>query len=276
MEEAGQSNTAVFLGDLSDAWVAAIAESLPPSTIRIDHDGELADQWPSGITEGAALFLQRAILTGWDAERIRRARRSGLFARVVLIVGPHSRYEAVQRWSALVDAILPEATASEVISRHLNAPPSPAQPAQRGSSLRVISSNHELRAALTDACALAGYKAVAIRDWSDAPTGIPCVWDVPVLEPDWQSMLASQTGNRPVVALIGFANRELVSSARRQGAAACLDLPCDPADLVFVLDRLTAASGRARRLDPGHDGSLRTPTRTFDRSRSMVARDTPP
>ena len=43
------------------------------------------------------------------------------------------------------------------------------------------------------------------------------------------------------------ADRATVGLARASGAFACLDLPCDPADLRFVLDRLAARIGSTTR-----------------------------
>jgi hypothetical protein len=66
-------------------------------------------------------------------------------------------------------------------------------------------------------------------------------------------MLKQEADTRPVLALMGFADRELVSLARSLGASACLDLPVDPADLAFVLDRMTARERRSGAgLDPAH------------------------
>ena len=51
-----------------------------------------------------------------------------------------------------------------------------------------------------------------------------------------------------MVALLGFADRATVGQARAHGASACLELPFDLADLVFVLDRLAAP-----RIEPAHE-----------------------
>ena len=50
--------------------------------------------------------------------------------------------------------------------------------------------------------------------------------------------------------LLGFPDREMVTSARSRGAWACLDSPCDPADLAWVLDRV--ATGTISMQDRGH------------------------
>jgi hypothetical protein len=85
-------------------------------------------------------------------------------------------------------------------------------------------------------------------DFAVGPPAALCVWDVPVLEPGWSKDLSRRAKLGMVVALMGFADRSLVRQARAAGASACLDLPCDPADLVDVLDRLASL-----RLDGAHD-----------------------
>jgi hypothetical protein len=251
MDEPGQpAPSTVILGDLGDPWVAAMADALSRDALRIDCGGDLPETWPAEIPSGSTLVLQRASLTNTDAERLRRARRAGRFARVILVVGPHARYDHVQRWSTLVEAIIPEATAAEVLARHLGEPGARPRPARR-TAICVISTDHELRTSLAESCAQHGYDPSAARDWSQAPRNGIAVWDVPVLETDWPRTLAHEAARRPVVALIGFADRGLVTLARSRGAAACLDLPCDPADLAFTLARI-AARAEGTRIEPGH------------------------
>jgi len=55
--------------------------------------------------------------------------------------------------------------------------------------------------------------------------------------------------------MIGFADRGLVTEARAAGASACLDFPCDLADLAFVLARLADRAETA----PGFDASHAVP-----------------
>jgi hypothetical protein len=114
-------------------------------------------------------------------------------------------------------------------------------------ALAVVGTNFELRRTLADACEALGYPALPASDWSEAaPTG-PAIWDVPVLEPDWPRALMRRSRLGPVVVLLGFADRALVTQARAHGAAACLELPYDVFDLGHVLDRVTAPRG-----EPAH------------------------
>lgn len=255
MPQAGPS--VLFVGDLADPWVNALASVLPPSTPRLDCPDFLPESWPSAALGACVVVLHRGILSNTDAARLHalRNRPSGP-PRVVLCVGPHARYFQVECWRPLVDAILPEATALDILARHA-APPDTFAPERDTLRNRprivVVSSNFELRLTLSDACQRAGYPAQPVPGWADAPPDWPSVWDVPVLEPDWPEILAREAASRPVLALLPFADRETVSLARSQGASACLDLPLDPADLAFVLDRINATQpGSKIALDPAH------------------------
>ena len=103
---------------------------------------------------------------------------------------------------------------------------------------------------LVEACASAGYRASAVDDLDAAgsasaePTAPPgaervlTIWDVPVLEPDWAERLERRTRSTgPLIALFGFADREVVATAKARGAVACLELPFDVDDLIDVVDR---------------------------------------
>ena len=236
-----------FAGDLEDPWVAAIAEALPRGARRIPCAGDLPDAWPEGPGP-RTLVLHRPALTPPDADRLRRLRERGPSPpRVVLALGPYARYHQWDRWAPLVDAVLPEATAPETIARHLAGAEGRSRPAGPRPRVAVVGGDFALRSALADACVEAGYPAEPARDWADAPAGVLSAWIAPVLEDGWPRFLAKAARTRPVLALLGFAARSTVALARSCGAAACLDLPCDLADLVHVLDRLSTL-----RIEPAH------------------------
>ncbi len=246
----------LFFGDLDDPWVATIASALPRDAARISCADLLPDPWPDAAQTANAIVLHRPFPTLKDAERIHRLRvREGSPPRLVLCVGPSARYASIEPFAQLVDAILPEATASETIARHVQTPPStPRRPSKTTSRPRVaiVSRNVELRLMLADACHQAGFPAQPVRDWIDAPSHTLTVWDVPVLENGWDEILARESITRTILSLIGFADRSLVATARARGASACLDLPVDPADLVFVLERLASIPRRPPSLDAPH------------------------
>lgn len=237
-----------FVGDLDDPWVRAIADALPENTARFACSGDLPATFPEDAAAVGTLVLHRAHLSLGDCERVRRLRtRRGTSVRIVLCVGPHARYRELERWNPLVDAILHEATARETVTRHVSPLSNTAHAAGPRPPVTVVSSLYEMRATLADACEAAGYPVTAVAGWQEPAGGGLAVWDVPVLDDDWPVALAQQARHRRVVALLGIADRVTVSLARAQGAAACLDLPCDPHDLAFVLDRVS------RSLEPGHE-----------------------
>jgi hypothetical protein len=250
MEGPERSTGVWFAGDLDDPWVVSIAEALPRDSFRIDCPGDLPETWPIDRPTPAALVVHRSNLTAIDAQRIVRLKsRADRTPRVVLCVGPHARYAEVERWSRLVESVIPEAIAREVVLRHALAIDRPSRPAGANRPrVSVVSTNYELRTTLAEAARAGGFSAEAVPEPADAPPGPALVWDVPVLEPDWPSRLAGLAKFGPVIALLGFADRATVTLARRHGASACLDLPCDIGDLLAVLDRIAAA-----RLDPPHE-----------------------
>jgi CheY-like chemotaxis protein len=246
----GSDRATWFAGDLDDPWVVAIAEALPRDTLRIDCPVDLPEFWPIERPTPFALVLHRSNLTLTDAQRLLRLKaRADQTPRVVLCLGPQTRYVDAERWSRLVDAVLPEATARETVARHALA--IERRPIRSGSprpKISVVSTNYELRTTLAEAARSGGLAAEAISDVADAPPGVATVWDVPVLEPDWPDRLQRLAKSGPVVALLGFADRTTVTHARRSGASACLDLPCDVGDLLAVLDRVATV-----RLDHAHE-----------------------
>ena len=235
-----------FVGDLDDPWVGAIADAVPGGVLRHSCAGELPECLFRNLPPPRALVLHRAALSPRDAEWLARLRGGPTVApRVILCVGPHARHADLERWSSLLDVVVPEATVRETIARHVAEGGERTRPSVPRPRISVVSGHYELRQALADVVAAAGYSVVAVSGWSEATSVGPAVWDVPVLETDWTRGLARRARLGPVVALIGFADRALVRQARAHGASACLELPCDPADLIWVLDRLAARRARA-------------------------------
>ena len=141
-------------------------------------------------------------------------------------------------------------------------------PRTEESPLRVLvaSSNGELSRTIAEACTSAGYR---VEQANDQVVGAPVrattepaapgetlltVWDVPVLEA-WTDRLERHARERgPVVALIGFPDRNTVALARSKGAVACLELPLNLDDLIDVIDRWSRTLARER-ADPCPAGS---------------------
>ncbi len=239
----------LFVGDLSDPWVAAIAEAMPREKTCLDLAGDWPDSWPDAASSARVIVLHRQTLSVRDAEGLRRLRaRDGTPPKLVLCLGPHVRAADLDRWGALADVVLHEATASEVIARHVAAVPRSPAKGKGIPRVAVVSGLHESRRVLVEGCTWVGYEASPARDWDDAGDAEVVLWDVPVLEEFWEEQLAREAARRQVVALLGFADRTTVGRARKAGASACLDLPFDLADLAFVLDRMA----REPRVDPVH------------------------
>ncbi len=119
----------------------------------------------------------------------------------------------------------------------------------------VESTNYELRTTLAVAARSGGFATEAISDLAESPPGVATVWDVPVLEPDSPARLQGLAKSSAVIALLGFADRTTVTLARRSGASACLDLPCEVGDLLAVLDRVaTVRHDQAHEVPPQPSG----------------------
>lgn len=247
-------SSALFVGDLGDPWVASIASALPAGSARLHCPDALPDAWPLHALRAPVVVVHRATLGPADLDRLRRLRdRDGDPPRLVLCAGPLARYHHLQSWAMLVDSVLPEATASAVIVRHVRPAEARRLPPTPGPvPVVVVSTNHDLRLTLADACRRAGYEPRPARDWRHAPAGGLAIWDVHDLEPDWPRRLAQATYGRRLVALLNFPDRRRVSVALARGAARCLELPCDPEDLIFVLDDLRSRIPATLNVDPAH------------------------
>ncbi len=233
-----------FVGDPADPRAAAIRAALPADARSIATAGRFDAEWPADMA-GATVVIHRSRLARAD-----RAALAGLLARgparVVLCVGPHARYEDLESWAALVDRIVPESIAAEVIGRYGSATSSRGP---GGVGLLVVADEPELSAALVEAGRACGYAArpVLPGDRDGLADDLPMLYAVPALDPDWPRRLEEQAARRPVVALVGFADGDDVATAKGRGAAACLELPCDLGDLAFVLDRVIEGQARSGR-----------------------------
>jgi hypothetical protein len=253
-----------FIGDLDDPWIAAIAGAASKGrpVDRVSCAGTLPD-WPFEPSRlPRAVIIHRHALSATDADRLKewRARLRETTCDFILCVSPYVRYEELERRSDLVDLVISEAIAADVLpgrlARRLDGSgrrlPSPGSPAFR---IEVAGGNDELCRALVDACAQAGFAARTIQEQEIGGKPLPqpgdrstpaservlTIWEVPVLEQGWPQRLewrARRYG--PVIAVGGFADRTIVARAREAGAVACLDLPFDVDDLVDAVDRVVS------------------------------------
>ncbi len=263
-----------FVGDLSDPWVASIGDALPASygIFRIDSAAEPLAGRPLDLDHPPRLIVvHRQTLAPRDAERLTEWRPQASVATspaLVLCVGPYVRYEELERYSGLVDLVLSEATAADVLPRHvarlLDGRAGRTARAENDPVVRVsvASASPELCRTISDACAAAGYRIEQADDQmvgerlpssdEQSQAAEPCltIWDVPVLE-EWTDRLERHARhNGPVVALMGFPDRNMVAVAKSKGAVACLELPLNLDDLVDVIDRIAHSLARGARSAP--------------------------
>ena len=128
-----------FVGDLNDMWVASIADALPVAhgVVRFDSSAEPPPGRQSGRDHPPRLIVvHRQTLAPLDAEWLKEWRPDAVSTTspaLILCVGPYVRYEELERYSGLVDLVLSEATAADVIPRHV-APPARRPPHPPASS----------------------------------------------------------------------------------------------------------------------------------------------
>lgn len=269
-----------FVGDLGDPWVMEILGSI--SDLSEVHAvmcvGDVPDRLFEPDQPPRLLIVHRTRLSQADAARIEQWRsvpRVNALPRVILCFSPYVRYAELERCSRGVDLAISEATAVETLSRHVSCllerrdEPPRAAPAADCLPVQVISSNHELRAVLSEICLAEGFKVSSGREftaqWQGRAAGADraakqmlTLWDIPVLVADWPRLLEERTKLGPVVALLGFADRATVGQARASGAAGCLDLPLDVNDLVHVIERVNrklrsdSSTRFEGRIEPAH------------------------
>jgi len=227
-----------FVGDLGDPWVGRIADALPAPATREDCPGNL----PVPAPRAEVVVVHRSTLGTSDRETLQSWRQRG--AKVVLCIGPHVRARDLEPFGSAADVLLGEATASEMVARHLTRSQARdrLEPRSVLPLVAVVASGFEARRMIVEACEEAGFAARGFASWDEATPSRIAVWDVPVVEPDWADSLREPARKRSVLALIGFADRHSVTLARQAGAAACLDSPFDLEDLAFVLERLAATT----------------------------------
>ncbi len=279
---AATSDTIGFIGDLEDPWVAGIADALPADldVERLNCTGDVPEAPFGPRLSHRLIVVHRHRLSALDRTRIKRWREQSetetqIKPAVVLCVSPYVRYEEIERVLGLVDQVVPEGTAADIlpgrIIRFVKGPATRCPPGDGAHfAVDVSGRNEDLCRTLVEVCVRAGYRAAAIDDllagdFVRAPSGASSraersltIWEVPVLEPAWPEVLerrALATG--PVIGLMGIADRDMVSRAKAHGAAICLDLPFEIDDLIDSVAR--AAGSRApeqwplpARVEPPH------------------------
>jgi hypothetical protein len=253
-----------LIGDLDDPWILGIADRIAAGrpVDRVNCAGCLPDRPFGDANPPRAVVIHRHTLGPADAERLEqwRARAGSPVPELILCISPYVRYAELERWARLVDLVVSEAVAAEILpgrlARRLDGSTRRRPPPGRTScSIEVAAGDDGLRRVLVDACTQAGYTALAVDDQEigegprsstpdrrrPARERVLTIWEVPVLDADWARRLewrSHRTG--PVITLAGFADRAVVTRARDAAAVACLELPCELEDLIDVVDRVTS------------------------------------
>ncbi len=265
----------IFAGDSQDRIVHAALANLIQQKVTLQ-----TFDWPEGanlpdrllgeisaLETPARLVLHRNGLGPKEIGILSQLRESAGVVRkkwtIELIVGDLVRYADLQIVSTLVDRIVPESIAADLLAGHpistsLNRHPRASSP------IGILSANEALSNTLKDILLEWGYEPRCLRGWSDPaiPAGALLIWDVPMLSDRWEIRLRDQSRVRPILALLGFADRTTVNRAREAGAVACLDLPFDLEDLEKVLTRFAVQTQV-----PGH---MESPSRKITPSNREI------
>lgn len=283
----GSSGSIWFLGTPADDWSQSIAEALQGcSNVSVRRFDEGVDPDFPALAGPAdvplAMILHRPRLALGDADRWARARSSDSPSprtRKILCHGEFVRQAELERWASLVDDLIPEAVAPDLLPARVAAlvgpNRNPAEPS--GSSIvhhacvRVVGGDGALIDTLVEACRSRGYiveVGPARRESTNTPSTLAAhsprpitIWEAALLESNWAGEIERTARTGPVIALIAFPRREMVALAKEQGATACLPLPVRLDDLMFILDRTIAGEGVASITAPAVPAELRGATR---------------
>lgn len=238
----------IFAGDLSDRLVADLLNAIDPessTTLVFDWlEGDIApDALLSHLASSDTLrhvVIHRRSLSLAELSVLGQIRKvidaHPSKPRFELIAGDLVRYADLQIATPLVDRIMPESISPEVFGAraYRTAADLPA-----GAPVGILTTNRPLGETLRETCDAFGYRSSILSGWSDpaVPRGALLIWDVPLLSDRWEVRLRDQSRLRPILTLLGLADRGIVDRARSAGAAACLDLPFEFEDLRDTLAR---------------------------------------
>ncbi len=108
-----------FIGDLDDPWISAIADAISTSrpVHRLDCTGYLPERPFEQVPTPRAIVIHRHKLSPRDAERIAewRTRAGEAAPRLIVCISPYVRYAELEPWTGLVDLVVSEATAADVL-----------------------------------------------------------------------------------------------------------------------------------------------------------------
>lgn len=234
----------VFFGDRQDPFARSIADAIP----RLDRAWDCPDLIPDLGRFGRELggyhviVAHRANPRPIEIERLAAVRTIDPAPpkRIILCSGDYLRYREWNRVRGKIDAILAETSARETIALHVDADLSlPSVPAKR-SPVAILGGDRAIHQTIAEACRTLGRYPTILTNKTELLNikESTLIWINPTVERDRFDWFSSVSERSAIVALIGCADRVRDLEARRLGAAACLDFPCDLADLAFVLDRI--------------------------------------
>lgn len=235
----GESGRLVLIGDWGSPNFEVLARRLAGRVTIL----ETLDQAPSG----SIAIVARGTLGEEDVRELQRLReRPGSPRKVILCVGPETRSRLLERVGPWVDEILPNATASDTVAVRRWAGRERGSFVARGEiQVWVENRQSDEYALLTEALNWLGFRAIGASVRADRPKEALTIWIVDPLKPDWQERMGRKCEDGFLIALLPFADRHSVQAAKDQGAAVCLDWPCDWEDLGWAVDRLSSSSERA-------------------------------
>ncbi len=246
MDEAFGRFEIAMVGDPADEVFVSLVSAIPQRVDCYKSVAELAESRTEAEQRLDCIVLHLPFPSQADFKAILDvAPREAFRPRVILCTSPLARYRQLELWAGACHAILSDTTAGEVIWRYVGgrghsrvSVEGPQSFARRRRRVAVVSSDFELRVMIADICQRAGYAACPVASWNEATAGSLAVWDVPVLDESWRTILRRESHRRRILALAGFCDRALVRQLKQHGALACLDLPTQTDDIAWVLDRL--------------------------------------
>lgn len=235
-QESRSKPVRIFAGDISDKLVTSLLSAIDP-----ESSSTLVFDWPEGDRAPDALLnplasndalrhvvLHRRSLSVAELSVLGQIRKAidshPSKPRFELIAGDLVRYADLQIASPLVDRIVPESISPEVYGARAYRTPIDVP---SGAPVGILTTNRPLGETLRETCEAFGYRSAILSGWSDpaVPRGALLIWDVPLLSDRWEVRLRDQSRLRPILTLLGLADRGIVDRARSAGAVACLDLP---------------------------------------------------
>lgn len=234
----------VFFGDRDDPYARSIAHAIPRLDRAIDCPDLIPDLGRFGRELGGyhVIVAHRSNPRPLEIDRLAAVRTvdHAVPQRIILCTGDYLRYREWNRYRTEIDAILAETSARETIAFHVDPGFSHRSAPVARAKVAILGGNRTLSETIAEACREFGRDSDIITYVSDLSyiKESTLIWINPSFERDRIDCFSSAAERNAIVALIGCADRVRDLAARRLGAAACLDFPCDLADLAFVLDRI--------------------------------------